>query len=159
MTPGDRHLKPACSQLEGAWDRGPSLAEGERNKNWDSSEKGGWEGSQEVCKDSSALSHHYKRPWLYHCLPPEGVFQLQLIKSPWARCLGQVFKHKRKSTPPPPGWCRSHFPTRCLNLAAKPDPVGVSPLGEWANVTESQLYTELSSTLYRTWQLHSKIID
>lgn len=29
MTPGDRHLKAACSQLEGALDRGPSLAERE----------------------------------------------------------------------------------------------------------------------------------
>lgn len=35
MTPGDRHLMPACSQLEGALDRGPSLAERERKKNWD----------------------------------------------------------------------------------------------------------------------------
>lgn len=67
------------------------------------------EGSQEVCKDSSALSHHYKRPRLYRRIPPERVFSLffffffwrQLIKSPWARCLGQVFKHKGKSIPPP----------------------------------------------------------
>lgn len=28
-------------------------------------------------------------------------FWRQLIKSPWARCLGQVFKHKGKSIPPP----------------------------------------------------------
>lgn len=150
---------PACSQLEGALDRGPSLAEGRERRIGIAVEKGGWEGSQEVCKDSSALSHYYKRLWLYQCLAPEGVFQLQLIKSPWARCLGQVFNHKGKSTLPPPGWCLSHFPACCLNLPAKPDPVGVSPLGEWTNVMESHLYGELSSTLYRTWQLHSKIID
>lgn len=32
------------------------------------------EGSQEVCKDSSALSHHYKRPRLYQRIPPQRVF-------------------------------------------------------------------------------------
>lgn len=39
MTPGDRHLMPACSQLEGALDRRPSLAEREKKKNWDSGGK------------------------------------------------------------------------------------------------------------------------
>ncbi len=99
MTLGDRHLKPARSQLDGALDRGPSPVEREGKKSRESSEEGR-EGSQEVRKDSSALSHHYNRLWLYRRLPPEGVFQLQLIKSPWARCLGQVFKHKGKSIPP-----------------------------------------------------------
>lgn len=100
MTLGDRHLKPARSQLDGALDRGPSLVEREGKKSRESSRGGREGGSQEVCKDSSALSHHYNWLWLYRCLPPEGVFQLQLIKSPWARCLGQVFKHKGKSIPP-----------------------------------------------------------
>ena len=102
VTPGDRHLKPARSQLDKVWDivdPGRAEREGERSGGqW--CRGGGWEGSQEVCKDSSALSRHYNRLWLYRRLPPEGVFQLQLIKSPWARCLGQVFKHKGKSIPP-----------------------------------------------------------
>lgn len=99
MTLGDRHLKPAHSQLDEALDRGASLVESEGKKGRDSRE-GEREGSQEVCKDSSALSHHFNRLWLYHRFLPKGVFQLQLIKSPWARCLGQVFKHKGKSIPP-----------------------------------------------------------
>lgn len=52
MTLGDRHLKPACSLLDGALDRGPSLVEREGTESRDSSEGGGREGSQEVCKDS-----------------------------------------------------------------------------------------------------------
>lgn len=75
MTLGDKHLKPARSQMDEALDRGPSLVEREGKKSRESSERGK-EGSQEVCKDSSALSHHYNRLWLYRRLPPEGVFQL-----------------------------------------------------------------------------------
>lgn len=56
----------------------------------------GGEGSQEVCKDSSALSHHYNPLRLYHRLS----FLLQLIKSPWARGLGQVSEHKGKTAVP-----------------------------------------------------------
>lgn len=67
MTLGDRHLKPARFQLDGALDRGPSPVEREGKKSGDSSE-GGKEESQEVSKDSSALSHHYNWLWLYHRL-------------------------------------------------------------------------------------------
>lgn len=67
MTLGDRHLKPARSQLDGALDRGHSLVEKEGKKSRDSCEGEG-RGSEEVCKDSSALSHHYNRLWLYRRL-------------------------------------------------------------------------------------------
>lgn len=40
MTLGDRHLKPAHSQLDGALDRGPSPVEREGKKSGDSSEGG-----------------------------------------------------------------------------------------------------------------------
>lgn len=41
MTLGDRHLKSACSLLDGALDRGPSLVEREGTESRDSSEGGG----------------------------------------------------------------------------------------------------------------------
>lgn len=41
MTLGDRHLKPACFQVEGASDRRPSLLEREEKRTRDSIEGGG----------------------------------------------------------------------------------------------------------------------
>lgn len=162
MTPGDRHLKPAHYRLDGALDRAPGLAESEGIKSKDGRE-GEREGSQEVGKDSSALSHQFNWLRLYHCFPPEGVFQLRLIKSPWARCLGQVFKHKGESILP----LRLFLP----NATALISPLVTLILRQGqimlvsASLVNGQMSwsrdgtAELSSTVYRTWQLHREIID
>lgn len=76
MTPGDRRLNAARFLLEAARDGRPRAWWRDEEEEDDSIEE--WvrregrcrEGSQEVCKDSSALSHHYKRPRLYRRIPP-----------------------------------------------------------------------------------------
>lgn len=60
MTLGDRHLKAARSPLDKVLDIGPTEANRNCKRNRDSRAVG-WGGCQEVGKDSSALSRHYKQ--------------------------------------------------------------------------------------------------